>query len=134
MVLLFLLFPSLLSLVQNRLKHRHLDLRRGVMSYNIRLRSHIASVIRNYLLSHDFIEVETPTLFKSTPEGAREFLVPTRSGKFYALPQSPQQYKQVQILSIFIHSFTLSEHGYRFSASYGGRGGKVFSIGALLQR
>ena len=81
-----------------RLRHRHLDLKRPQMAFNLKLRSIISSCVRNYLTSSDFIEVETPTLFKSTPEGAREFLVPTRQkGKFYALPQSPQQYKQLLI-------------------------------------
>ncbi len=72
------------------------------MAYNIKLRSTVAAAVRSYLHSLKFIEVETPTLFKSTPEGAREFLVPTRQrGKFYALPQSPQQYKQVRAMSSF---------------------------------
>ncbi|KAF9573927.1 aspartyl-tRNA synthetase 2, mitochondrial [Mortierella alpina] len=83
-----------------RLKHRCLDLRRDVLQKNLRSRSLAAWTIRDYLINNDFVEVETPLLFKSTPEGAREFVVPTRnSGAFYALPQSPQQYKQLLMAS-----------------------------------
>ncbi|KAI9099345.1 aspartyl-tRNA synthetase [Phlyctochytrium arcticum] len=79
-----------------RLKYRYVDLRRRELQENLRRRSAAAHVIRNFLIGRQFVEVETPYLFKSTPEGAREFIVPTRQkGKFYALPQSPQQYKQV---------------------------------------
>jgi len=79
-----------------RLKHRYLDLRRVGLLKNIELRSHVTSLTRNYFLENRFLEVETPTLFKHTPEGAREYIVPTRNkGKFYALVQSPQQYKQL---------------------------------------
>ncbi|KAF9350870.1 hypothetical protein BGX26_011009 [Mortierella sp. AD094] len=94
--------PSNQSLVSEevRLKHRCLDLRRATLQKNLRQRSLAAWVIRDYLLQQDFVEVETPMLFKSTPEGAREFVVPTRSsGSFYALPQSPQQYKQLLMAS-----------------------------------
>jgi aspartyl-tRNA synthetase len=78
------------------MKHRYLDLRRPELQKNIRLRSKVAGVIRNYLDDNQFVEVETPMLFKSTPEGAREYVVPTRNhGQFYALPQSPQQHKQM---------------------------------------
>ena len=83
-----------------RLKHRHLDLRRPWMQRILRLRSNVLRSARAALYSHDFTEIETPLLFKSTPEGAAEFLVPTRAhGKFFALPQSPQQHKQLLMIS-----------------------------------
>src|SRR3989338_9077500 len=93
-----------------RMKYRYLDLRRKRMNHHIKLRSKTSQFMRQFLLERDFVEVETPILTKTTPEGARDFLVPSRlqQGNFYALPQSPQQYKQLLMVAGFERYFQLA--------------------------
>ena len=84
-----------------RMKYRYLDIRRNPVKNNLILRHNVAMKVRNYLNQSDFYEVETPYLIKSTPEGARDFIVPSRmnTGQFYALPQSPQTIKQLLMVA-----------------------------------
>ncbi len=104
----FLIQEQTDGLEEIRLKYRYLDLRRSNVQKNIILRSNIINSFRSFFVDNDFIEVETPYLSKQTPEGARDYLVPTRNQTFYALPQSPQIYKQLLMVSGMMRYFQVA--------------------------